>query len=424
MKTKNSKNTYRVVVRIKKSVKKKRSVHVEHDHLDKVGEIAVCYGFSPNQSPAIKKSDIDLSRSLLEGDDIDDSEDHARLPLHVEEKVALLRMYDEKGMHALPQPVMMYFKEPFKGSLKKSGYTRYADLEIIGPSRSIAEATLIQTAKTMLAEEGYENIAVEVNSIGDRDSISRFTRELIGYYRKNINEMSPECRQMLKRDPFELLSSCNEECLKINEGAPKPMSFLTEASRVHFREVLEYIEALGVPYRINDRLVGNRKYCTETVFSIINPEYVPKKSKDHRILAIGMRYDGLSKRIGMKKEVQGVGLSILIKGNKADLRKPVSKTKRPWASFVQLGFESKLLSLSVIESLRQVDIHLCLSLAKDRLSAQVSQVGRESTPYTVIMGKKEAVERNVIIRNMDTHAQETVSLDDLPNYMKRLEKKL
>ncbi len=104
------------------------------------------------------------------------------------------------------------------------------------------------------------------------------------------------------------------------------------------------------------------------------------------------------------------------------MRKELKKVKKPFASFVQLGLEAKLLSLSVIESLRQVKIPLCLSLAKDRLGAQVSVVEKSRIPYYIIMGKKEAIEKTAIVRNIDTHAQDVVPLEDLPKYMKRLEK--
>ncbi|MEY2664195.1 MAG: hypothetical protein RIT04_3 [Candidatus Parcubacteria bacterium] len=404
--------------------------YIHHEHLDKIGEIPVYYGFTPKKSPEIKKVDLDHAKSLMAGDFIDDEEGHDKLPLHVEEKTALLRMYQDEQMHELPQPVMLYFKEPFKGSAsgRKSGaYHRYADLEIIGASRSVAEATLIQTARVMLAEEGYTNISVDINSIGDKDSIARFNRELTNYYRKHINDMHAECRQLLKQDPFELLMCQNEKCLEINANAPKSINYLTEASRMHFQEVLEYLEKLGISYRVNHRLVGNRKYCTETVFSILNEDHDTKETKksskgEHKILAIGVRYDGLAKKIGLKREVQGVGLSILAKGANASLREDLKKTKRPFASYVQLGFESKLMSLGIIESLRQVKVPLYLSLAKDRLGAQVSMIEKNHIPYTIIMGKKEAMEKSVIVRDTETHAQESVSLEELPKYMKKLDK--
>ena len=408
--------------------KKPQSASVPYDNLDKIGEIALYYGFFPRQSPAITKADIEQAKSLLDSDTINDEEDGKnRLPLHVEEKTALLRMYEEQNMQNLPQPVMLYFKEPFRGSIKKSSYPRYCDMEIIGASGSIAEAALIQSAKTILAEEGYTNVKVEINSIGDKDSIARFIRDLIAYYRKHINEMSPDFRQLFKKDPFELLSSHEENCIDLNEHAPKAMDFLSETSRAHFQEVLEYLEALGIPYEINNNLIGNRKYCTETVFSIVDADHVAKargKSKDHKILAIGVRYDGLAKKIGIRREIQGIGISLLIRGDHADLRKEVKRMKRPFASFVQLCFESKLLSLSVIEALRQVKIPLYLSLAKDRLGAQVSSVEKFHVPYSIIIGKKEAVEKTAIVRDNSTHAQEIVSLEELPKYMKRAERKL
>jgi histidyl-tRNA synthetase len=394
------------------------------DNLDKVGEITLYYGFEPHKSPDIKKVDMDNAKSLLEGDFIEENNsDKKSLPLHVEEKIALLRKYTEEELNTKSQPVLMYFKEPFRGSIKKgaSVYNRYCDLEILGNSKSIAEAILIQTARAILKEEGYENICIEINSIGDRESINKFTRDLTSHYKKNISDMHAECRQLLKKDPFELLSCQNDKCKKINETAPKSMDFLSEQSRIHFQEVLEYLEALDIPYKINNSLIGNRKYCTETIFTIIDGNY-DKKSKSQKVLAIGVRYDGLAKKIGFKKEIQGVGVSILIKSNRPDLRKEIKKIKKPFASFVQLGFESKLLSLGVIESLRSVKIPLLLSLAKDRLGAQVSMVEKKNIPYSIIMGKKEAMDKSAIVRNMDTHAQDIVPLNELPKYMKKLEK--
>ena len=111
----------------------------------------------------------------------------------------------------------------------------------------------------------------------------------------------------------------------------------------------------------------------------------------------------------------------LPKNNKNDLRKIVTKMKRPIASFVQLGLQSKLISLEIIESLRQAKIPLYLSLAKDRLGAQVSSVEKYNTPYVIVVGKKEAVERTAIVRKNDTHSQDVISLEELPKYMKNIE---
>ncbi|MES2470739.1 MAG: His/Gly/Thr/Pro-type tRNA ligase C-terminal domain-containing protein [Patescibacteria group bacterium] len=396
------------------------SKFVSYKHLDKIGEIAIYYGFIPDESPEIKKADFENAKGLIEGDFIDDhKESSERVPLHVEEKIALLRMFQEKEMNTQPLPILLYFKEPFRGQKKSAAYHRYCDLEILGTTKSVAEATLIQTARAMLTEEGFNDTCIEINSIGDKESMARYTRELTNYYRKHLGDMHPECRQLFKKDPFELLSSRNPHAQELNEHAPKSLSYLSEQSRAHFKEILEYMEALGIPYQINNYILGNRKYCCETIFEIVDTS-ADKKNKS-ATLAVGVRYDGLSKRLGTKREIPGVGLSLLIKGNHADLRKEITKTKKPIISFIQLGFEAKLLSLKVIEALRQAKIPVHQALSKDKLGAQVTNAEKFNTPYTIIMGKKEAMEQSVILRETLTRSQQTVYIKDLPTHMKKLD---
>lgn len=398
------------------------SKYVNIDFLDKIGETAVYYGFSPAKSPAIEKSDLDAAKGIIEDDFVDDeTERHGRLPLRVEEKIALVRRYESDDWASKPQPVMIYLKDPCRGAIKKNGCHRYADLEILGTSGPIAEATLIQAGRAMLGEEGYLNTRVEINSVGDRESMARWNRELTAFYRKNINEMTAECRQLFKEDPFLLLTSHDPAAKALNEHAPRSMDFLSEESRRHLEEVLEYLETLQVPYSINNSLIGNRSYCTETIFVIVNADSAASKG-DQRVLGVGVRYNGLSKRLGMKKDIQGVGLSLTIKGNGHGLRETVKRMKRPIASFVQLGIESKLLSLDIVEKLRQARIPLYLSLAKDRLGAQVSTIEKYHTPYVIVIGKKEAMDKTAIVRHVETYSQDTVPIDKLSDYMKKAER--
>src|ERR1019366_3326903 len=106
-----------------KTKKPQDSKFLPYEHLDKIGETSVYYGFTPRKGPAITKADIDAAKDIMDGDDIDDeTEKHGRLPLHAEEKIALIRTYHDAGWHAEPQPIMLYFKDAFRGSIKKNGY--------------------------------------------------------------------------------------------------------------------------------------------------------------------------------------------------------------------------------------------------------------------------------------------------------------
>ncbi|MCX6716439.1 MAG: His/Gly/Thr/Pro-type tRNA ligase C-terminal domain-containing protein [Candidatus Taylorbacteria bacterium] len=400
--------------------------NVNQSKLDKSGEIALYYGFNTKSTPEITKSDVLLAKTLMEGDFVDPDLENSdmRLPLHVEEKVAILRSYLEEKLDEGPQPILLYFRGNFKGHLNKKAdkFNRFCDLDIIGSNKSIAEATLIQTATVMLKEAGYENLQVEINSIGDKDSIALFARDLTAYYRKNLSELDPACRQTFKVDPFELLSCHKEACKEINIHAPKSTVYLSDKSRTHFMEVLEYLQSLGISYIINERLIGNRKYCSETIYEIKGSEKGEIKMKT---LAVGVRYDGLAKKIGHKREIPGVGVSILLKNDpKNELQKIVKKIKKPAVCFIQLGFEAKLLSLKIIEILRNANIPVYHALCRDKLSSQIATAEKLNIPLTILVGKKEVVEGTVIVRKMSNHAQEIIKLDDLSVYMKKAVKGL
>jgi histidyl-tRNA synthetase len=198
---------------------------------------------------------------------------------------------------------------------------------------------------------------------------------------------------------------------------PKSINFLSEKSRQHFKEVLEFLETLEIPYTINNALVSNRDFCSETVFEIrgSDPKSHPK--------AIGIRYDTLAKRLGHKKELPAVGVSIALpkKAIKSDEIKvsTIMKILDPQICFMQLGFEAKLKSLRLIETLRLARVPVAQSLAKDKMAGQVGQAEKMQAPVVVIMGNKEAMENSVIIRETATRAQTAVPVSEAAVALKK-----
>jgi histidyl-tRNA synthetase len=383
-------------------------------------ETAVYYGFSPISAPEIKKEDREKARSLFDADIKVDERDCSKT-ICAEEKVAILRHYIEKNLHAIPQPVLIFWAGSIseKNKSEKAGGLKLMGLEIIGTGKSIAEAILIKTAFEILKDEGYENLSLSINSVGDKESSNKFCREIVNYYRKNIGCLHAPCRQMFKKDPFGLLRCRNEKCQKIKTGAPKPISYLSEESRFHFKEVIEYIESLGIPYKIDDCLIGDKSFSSHTLFEIYDGKI---KNQNGDPLAIGTRYDYLARKIGFKRETPSIGVCMefprLKKGRSAGkLKKPLA---HPKVFFMQLGFEAKLKSLQVMESLRQAKIPVCQSLSRDRMISQCALAENMKIPYAIIMGQKEAMENSVIVRNMTTRSQDTVKIADLPTYLKKI----
>ncbi len=396
-----------------KKINKKTGDYIDVNIVTKAFEPALYYGFVPLQTPRLTDEDIKDAKKISEGEIVVDSEDHeSGASVRLEEKIALLRMYHDQNMSSLPQPLMFLYKKPFVGDKKKSRET-HCGLEIIGASKSVAEAILIQTAMSILTENGAEELHVDINSIGDKESLARFTRELTAYYRKNLNTLPAPCRQAFKKDVFSLLGCGHEECKTLALECPKSINFLSEKSRQHFKEVLEFIEALNIPYTINNTLVSNRDYCSETIFEIRSG------SKKQSPLAIGLRYDTLSKKVGFKREVPAVGVSLAFKTELKDIVKPAQVNK----IMNQLGFEAKLKSLQITEILRKVKVPISQSLAKDKIAGQVSSGERNELDYVLIMAKKEAMENSIIVRDAITRAQDTVPLTELASHIKELYKK-
>ena len=403
----------KVAVKESKPAKSKTADYFEFKNVDPAAEVALYFGFSPLSGPlSVTKEDKEKARVLGEAD-----RNRCNCPLLpvLEEKTAIFRYYEEKKLSEAPQPVMLCTEvNPGLGVRRKAG-EKHLSLEIIGTGKSIADATLIRAAISILKEEGHEEICVFMNSVGDRESGTRFVRELTNHYRKNIAALPQTCKLLLKKNPVELLECSHDKCKVLADEAPKSVGFLGEESRRHFKEVLEYLEELDIPYQMDPMLVGNRAFATETVFEIRDM----REGKNFERLAAGCRYNHLGKRLGLKRETPSVGATILLRREK-DTSAARLRFRKPKVFFLQLGFEAKLKSLKVIETLRQASIPLYQALSRDKLIAQLSAAENLKIPYSIIMGQREALEDSVIVRDTSTRAQETVKIADLPTHFKKL----
>jgi len=401
----------------KKRPMKKGQKVFEFRNVDPAAKIALYFGFTPVSGPInITKEDRERCRSLDEAES-EHKTSTAPLSFRLEEKLAMLRYCEAKKLHEGPQPIELAVEvgSPSSGATKKQT-EKTLSLEIIGADKAIAEAILIETAFAILRDEGFVDLSVSLNSMGDRDAQNRFARELGNYYRRNIALLPAVCKTLLKRSPFELLLCAHEKCRALAAEAPKSVGFLGDASRELLKEVLEYLEELEIPYQMNPLLIAPRSFGTETVFEIRGK----KKEGEEKALAIGCRYNTLTKRLGWRREAPAVGLKILLARGKSGTKSTVLKFAAPKIFFLQLGTRAKLKSLKVIEALRQAGIALEHALAREKLLSQLSLGEHNKHPYSLIMGQREALEESVIVRNNNTRAQETIRVSEVAVYLKRM----
>ncbi len=398
---------------------------------EKAQEVAVYYGFKPIKMPVVEQEELFIT-SIGIGTDAVDKEmytlrtkggDH--LALRPEGTAGAMRAYIEHGMQNLPQPVMLYYYGPFfrHDNPQRGRYREFHQfgLEVIGTEKSIADALIIKTTMAILEEAGATNLVVDINSIGDKECRPAYIRELTNYYKKHIGELGAIDRERLKTNPLRILDSKDPKTIEINENAPDAVSFLSGEAKKHFKQVLEYLEEMNVPYRINKNLVRGLSYYTHTVFEIMEiseDENVPPLT-----IAGGGRYDYLAKMLGSKKDVPAMGVAI---GVDRIIESPWYAglapriAKKPKMYFIQLGFDAKLKSLNVIEILRKARVPIAQSLSKDSLGSQLGFAEKLGMKYALIFGQKEAMESTVIVRDMSNRSQETVKLSKLLDYIKEL----
>lgn len=396
---------------------------------EKAQEIAVYYGFTPIETPILEHEET-FTSAVGVGTDIVDKEmytlktkggDH--LAMRPEHTAGLMRSYIEHGMNSLPQPVMLYHSGPvFRHDKPQRGRYRQFyqfDVDALGSEKSVVDALVIKTIYTTLEEAGGKELVVTINSIGDKDSRPAYLRELVNYYKKHLKDLPELDQERLKTNPMRILDSKDPATIEINAGAPDPMNFLSSSGKKHFKEVLEYLDEMGICYQIDKTLVRGLSYYTHTVFEI------KETLEDGTSITIagGGRYDYLAKMLGSKKDIPAMGGSI---GMDRIIERPWFKNlaprimKKPKVYFIQVGFEAKLKSLNVIEILRKAHVPIQQSLSKDSLGAQLAVAEKSGAPYVIIFGQMEAVQNNVIVRNMETRSQETVPMAELSHYIKGL----
>lgn len=397
---------------------------------EKAQEIAMYYGFKPIETPIVEQEEVFTSAIGL-GTDIVDKEMYTlktkggdRLALRPEHTAGVMRSYIEHGMQALPQPVMFYSYGPsFRHDNPQAGRYRQFyqfDMDAIGSDKSILDALVIKTTWTILSEAGATNLSVDINSIGDKECRNGYIRELVSYYKKNLNSLPAIDRERLKTNPLRILDSKEEKTIELNQGAPDTLSHLCPDCKKHFKEVLEYLEQMEIPYSINKCLVRGLSYYTRTVVEIMQED---KDSGKKITIAGGGRYDYLSKHLGNKKDAPAVGIAI---GVDRVIESPwFAKLtpriiKKPKIYFIQLGFDAKLKSLNVIEILRKGKVPIAQSISKDNLGAQLAIAEKLGMEYAIIFGQKEALENSVIFRDMSNRSQETVKLPKLLEYIKNI----
>lgn len=373
------------------------ATEIKKKKLDKSDEIALHHGFEFSQIPSAYTKKIPF--------------------LLPEEKLSVIQNYKDRDIKPkITEPLMVYYDQPILINKKNplSPKHKSIGLDIIGIPDSTAEAVIINTSLKILKEEGYEDIFIDINCSGDKTSVAKFLEESNNYCKKNSTDL--ECKNIFNKKELATTSCDHPSCQIFIENSPRPINFLSEPSRRHFKEVLEYLEEMRTPYRINDTLVSEDNHYSKSIFEI---KIKDKTSNREIILARGGRYDEVASKATHKKNFVAVGVSMHFKKIKNE-KAYSNKIEKPKIFIIQFGFIAKLKSFEVIEILRRHHLTVSHNLHREKLTDQFIKAKEMRIPYIITIGQKEAMENEVIFKNVRESTHEIIKIDRLSQYLKKI----
>ncbi len=397
-----------------------------------VPHLAESYGFERIDTPILEYAEL-FTRSIGTSTDIVSKEMYTlstkggdMLALRPENTAGIVRAYLQYGMVNLPQPVKLYYIGPmFRHEQPQHGrYRQFHQFgfEVIGEGDPVIDAQLIHLSHVLLRDLGLKNLQIKVNSIGDKIERRKYRGLLQQYYRSRVQKLCKNCKVRLKVNPLRLLDCKEEKCMQLKSEAPQIIDHLSRECHTHFKEVLEFLEELELPYLLDPYLVRGLDYYTRTVFEIIREG----DERAQNTLLAGGRYDRLAEELG-GKPTPGAGASggierIIQAMQHAEIR--VEGRSRPQVFLTQLGDLGRRKSLRLFEELRKAGIFAAESLGKTSIKTQLKIANRLGVRFSLILGQKEALDGNVIVREMDSGIQETIPLTKvIAEVKKRLAKK-
>ncbi|MGH7141359.1 MAG: His/Gly/Thr/Pro-type tRNA ligase C-terminal domain-containing protein [Minisyncoccia bacterium] len=294
-------------------------------------------------------------------------------------------------------------------------------LQIVGCPTSIGEVHILKTLEAIVTEAGAGSVSVALNCLGDKDSRVRFSRELAAYLRRNAAlyeaGLSPvECASIVE-NPTAAYRISNEALQVLLQDGPRPMHFLSEKSRLHFRQVLEHLERVNIPFEIDNTLAGSEYAAGSGEPRVVFRLQLPADAGTITG-SFGGRFDDL---VRGRAAVPTLHASVFfrVKAPTRDLPSH-TPTLRPKVYLIQFGDSARLTGFSVLESLRRARVPVAAQFDTRHLAPQLMNAERIGVPYVLIMGHREALDRTVIIRAVATSSQQTVSIAELPKHLRAL----
>lgn len=328
------------------------------------------------------------------------------LTLKPEGTAGAVRAFLESNLYAEALPCKMYYVNSpiFRYEAPQSGRLRehhQFGLECFGAQDATTDAELILLAYRLVSSLGVKNLAVKINSIGCPNCRPKYHARLKEFLAGRIDELCPTCRMRFERNPLRVLDCKEKHCQELVQNAPSILDLLCDDCADHFAQLQECLQAAGIPYVVDSRIVRGLDYYTKTVFELIT-----QTPEGNLTVCGGGRYDNLVEELGGPSiPAAGFGMGIerlLMLLDSEGVQLPCPDTLDVFVTYMG---QAKLAAFRLVEELRAAGIKADMDHCGRSLKAQFKFANKTGAPLTATLGEEELAQGVVKLRDMNTRQE-------------------
>lgn len=392
-----------------------------------VRQILSSYGYSEVRMPIVESTPL-FARAIGEVTDVVSKEMYTfwdndeQLTLRPEGTAGCVRAAIEHGWIYNNEQRLWYMGPMFRHERPQKGRYRQfhqAGVEVFGISTPEIDAELIiLTARLWKALGIDQHVSLQLNSIGSLEARANYRSALVAFLENHQDLMSEEEKERLVKNPLRILDTKNQALQDVLDGAPKLLDYLDDESREHFAQLCGLLDAVGIQYEINPKLVRGLDYYNKTVF-----EWVTSALGAQGTVCGGGRYDGLVEQLG-GHATSGVGfamglerLVLLVQ----EVNKSIPVKSAVDIYVVYQGEGTTLAAFQLAEKLRSELPHLSTMLhcSGGNFKKQFRRADKSGATLALVLGESEVQNNQVVVKHLLGEAeQQTIDVDNLIEYVK------
>ena len=392
---------------------------------EKFAETCRKYGFQEIRTPVFEHTEL-FHRGVGDTTDIVQKEMYTfkdfagrSITLRPEGTSPVVRASVEHKEYAGIQPNKYYYNIPcFRYEKPQSGRLRefhQFGVETFGTTDMMADAEIIAIGYDFIKSMGITDVKLEINSVGCPKCRGEHRTALKDFLKPKFDQLCPTCQERYNTNPMRILDCKSPIDQELVQGAPMMLDYLCDECRTAFEELKANLDAFGIEYEVNPKIVRGLDYYTKTAF-----EFVTTKIGAQGTVCGGGRYDGLVEEIG-GPSTPGVGWGMgkermLMTMEACGFEIPKEPGTEVFIAY--MGDAGKMAALKLMKELRDADISVQMDVMGRNLKNQFKHANRIGAAKTIVIGDSELESGKLTIKDMESGEQTEVAIDGIVDALK------